>query len=411
LEEAHRRNVKKDSYRSIHHADTQPHILGVAAQSPAAITVRSADELRRAVAAATPGARILLAPGEYEGGLYFTLKGEPNKPIIIAAADPKNPPVIKGRAEGMHLSDCAYVELHNLTFTGATGNGLNIDDGGSYDTPAHHIVLRGLKVTDVGPDGNRDGIKLSGLDDFRVEGCTIERWGSGGSAIDMVGCHRGVIENNFFRYSPPAQGGAGGGSNAVQMKGGTSQIIVRRNRFENYGARAVNIGGSTGLQFFRPPLKSPPHAEAKDIRVEGNTFIGGDAPIAFVGVDGAIVRFNTIYRPKRWAMRILQETRDPGFVPCRNGEFTDNIIVFHSTQWFEGGVNIGPNTAPKTFKFARNFWHCLNNPSMTKSLVILPTEETDGIYGKDPLFRDAEKGDLRLQPNSPAKKMGAEALP
>ena len=377
---------------------------GVAAQSPAAVTVHNTDELRRAAAAAKPGARILLAPGTYEGGLYFTLKGEPNKPIVIAAADSKNPPVIKGKAECLHLSDCAYVELHNLTLTGATVNGLNVDDSGSYDTPAHHIVLRGLKVTDVGSGGNHDGIKLSGLDDFRVEGCTVERWGSGGSAIDMVGCHHGTIENNFFRHTNAAA------SSGVQMKGGTSQITVRRNRFENYGSRAVNIGGSTGLQLFRPSLKSPPHAEAKDIRVEGNTFIGGDAPIAFVGVDGAIVRFNTIYRPKRWAMRILQETRDPGFVPCRNGEFTDNIIVFHSTQWFEGGVNIGPNTAPKTFKFARNFWHCLNNPSVTKSLVILPTEETDGVYGKAPLFRDAEKGDLRLQPNSPAKKMGVEAF-
>ncbi|MCS6860173.1 MAG: hypothetical protein NZT92_07630, partial [Abditibacteriales bacterium] len=109
---------------------------GVAAQAPTTVTVRSTDELRRAVAAAKPGTRILLAPGEYEGGLYWTLKGEPNKPIVIAAADPKNPPVIKGKAEGMHLSDAAYVELHHLTFTGATINGLNIDDGGSYDTPA-----------------------------------------------------------------------------------------------------------------------------------------------------------------------------------------------------------------------------------------------------------------------------------
>jgi hypothetical protein len=256
-------------------------------------------------------------------------------------------------------------------------------------------------VTDVGPTGNRDGIKLSGLDDFRVEGCVVERWGSGGSAIDMVGCHRGVIENNLFRHTNASTG--------VQAKGGSSQITVRHNRFENAGSRAVNVGGSTGLQFFRPPLKSPPHAEARDIRVEGNYFTGSDAPIAFVGVDDAVVRFNTIYRPKRWALRILQETNAPGFVPSRNGEFTDNIVVFRSNEWFEGGVNIGANTAPKTFKFARNFWFCLDSPA--RSRPTLPTEEANGVYGTDPLFRDAEKGDLRLQPNSPAKKMGADAMP
>jgi len=55
--------------------------------------------------------------------------------------------------------------------------------------------------------------------------------------------------------------------------------------------------------------------------VEGNTFIGGGAPWR-LWADGAVVRFNTIYHPQRWALRILQETRAPGFVPSRNGEFT-----------------------------------------------------------------------------------------
>ncbi|MBM4085771.1 MAG: hypothetical protein FJ272_13360, partial [Planctomycetes bacterium] len=376
------------------------------AEAQTEIHVRDGPGLRQAAAQAKPGTRIALAPGEYPGGFYFAgLKGEPDKPIIIAAADPGNPPLIRGGGSGMHLVDPAYVELHHLTLTGATGNGLNIDDGGSYDTPAHHLVLRGLKVTDVGPEGNRDGIKLSGVCDFRVEGCTIERWGTGGSAIDMVGCHRGVIEGNLFRHTALA------GNTGVQAKGGTSGVAIRRNRFEDAGDRAVNIGGSTGLQFFRPPLKpGAEHCEARDIRVEGNTFIGSRAPVAFVGVDGSVVRFNTLYRPRRWALRILQETREPGFVPSRRGEFCDNLIVFRSDEWSGGGVNIGPHTAPHTFKFARNFWYCLNDAPRTKSLLKLPAEETDGLYGKDPLLRDPEKGDLRLQPSSPASKVGAEAL-
>ena len=110
----------------------------------------------------------------------------------------------------MHLTDPAYVELHNLVFTGAKVNGLNVDDGGSFDTPAHHVVLRGLIVRDVGADGNHDGLKLSGVDDFRVESCTIERWGTrGGSGIDMVGCHRGIIERNTFRHEEDARGNTG----------------------------------------------------------------------------------------------------------------------------------------------------------------------------------------------------------
>ncbi|MGD8239152.1 MAG: right-handed parallel beta-helix repeat-containing protein [Armatimonadota bacterium] len=365
------------------------------------VAVSTADELRRAISQADPGTRILLAPGEYAGGMYLgNVQGAPDRPIVIAAADPEHPPRIQGGGSGFHFPNAAYLELQDLELSGATGNGLNIDDGGSFDTPAHHIVLRRLKVTDVGPRGNRDAIKLSGVDDFRVEECVIERWGDGGSAIDMVGCHRGVIESCTFR-----QRERGGGS-GPQTKGGSSDIVIRRNRFEEGGGRAVNIGGSTGMAYFRP---KPQGYEAKDILVEGNVFIGSVGPVAFVGVDGAVVRYNTIHRPGRWALRILQETRQPGFVPSRNGVFTDNIVVFRSDQWSEGGVNIGPGTAPETFRFARNLWYCDDQPA--RSAPTLPSEEEDGIVGQDPLFRDAENGDLRLREGSPAAGKGHTALP
>src|SRR6185436_15401455 len=147
--------------------------------------------------------------------------------------------------------------------------------------------------------------------------------------------------------------------------------------------RAVNIGGNTGLQFFRPPLvPGGDHAEARNIRVEGNTFIGGMSAVAFAGADGAVVRFNTIEQPGRWALRIVQENRATGFVACRNGEFTDNLVVFDSSCWSEGGVNVGSGTAPATFQFARNWWYCGDRPAL--STPRLPVAESDGVYGKDP---------------------------
>jgi hypothetical protein len=345
------------------------------------VTVRSSTELRSALSKAVPGTRILLAPGEYAGGLHFAnLRGTASQPIVIASSDQARMAVLKGGGAGIHLTDPAYVEIHQLVIAGWTGNGLSIDDGGSFDTPAHHILIRGLVVTNSGPSGNRDGIKLSGVSDFRVEGCTVEGWGTGGgSGIDMVGCHRGSIVSNFFRHTDTV------GSTGVQCKGGTSDMHVFRNRFENAGGRGVNIGGSTGRQFFRPPLQATGNREAHNIRVEENIFIGSSAAMAFVGVDGAMVRSNTIYLPKRWAFRILQETRAPDFVPSRNGEFTDNAIVFHSTQWSEGGVNIGGGTAPETFKFARNRWYCVDQPSRSKPR--LPAPEVDGVYGQPVNFR------------------------
>lgn len=366
--------------------------------APAA-TVSDTGQLRSALAAARPGDTILLAPGSYAGGLYVEgLQGAEGSPIVIAAADPDDPPVFVGGGSALHLVDPAYVELRDLVMTGATANGLNLDDGGSYETPAHHVVLRRITVRDVGPTGNCDGVKLSGVDDFRVEDCVIERWGDGGSAIDMVGCHRGVIEG--CRFDHPS-----GGATGVQCKGGTAEITVRGCRFEGALARGVNIGGSTGLQYFRPP---PQGYEAKDITVEGNVFAGTQAAVAFVGCDGATVRFNTVYRPGRWALRILQETREPGFVPSRNGVFTDNIVVFRSDAWSEGGVNIGPGTAPETFSFARNVWYCEDRPALGPTL---PALETGGLVGADPLLADPEAGDFSLREGSPAAGRGHTALP
>lgn len=365
------------------------------------VNVRDLDGLRRAASAAKPGTRILLATGNYTGGTMLRgIAGAAGKPVVIGAADPANPPVLQGGVEAIHLSDVSHLELRDLVCRGATGNGLNLDDGGSKETPSHHVVLRNLRISDIGPGGNRDGIKLSGLDDFRVENCVIERWGDGGQGIDMVGCHRGVIEGCTLRQ------GEGKPGTGVQAKGGSTEITIRRNRFDHAGDRAINVGGSTGLQFFRP---KPQGYEAKDLRVEGNIVIGSDAAIAFVNVDGATVRFNTLYHPRKWAIRILQETRSPGFTPSRNGVFEDNVIVFQAANWSEGGVNTGPNTEPKSFRFARNVWFCEDRPD--RSQPTLPSPETGGVVGKDPQFRDPARGDFMLRSGSPATGRGVSAQP
>jgi len=327
-----------------------------------------------------------MAAGTYRGGLSIaTLKGTKELPIVIAGADPKDPPLIRGGGGGLHLSSPEHVELRDLVFAGATGNGLNIDDGGSIESPAHHVVLRNVLVRDVGPDGNRDGIKLSGVDDFRIENCRVERWGSGGSAIDMVGCHQGVITGCTFREGKDQ-------ANGVQAKGGSSQVVIERCRFENAGGRAVNAGGSTGPPYFRP---RDADSEAKEIVVRDCEFIGGMSAIAFVGVDGAVAEHNTIYRPARWAIRILQESTQDRFVPCRKGRFLSNVVVFRSDQVREI-VNIGGNTAPETFEFSGNEWYCIDRPADTQRLVRLPVAEAKGTYGGDPKLKAPESGDLSI---------------
>ena len=366
------------------------------AQSTHSIEVRSRQELVDAVNDAKAGTQILIAPGEYRGGLSFRdLQGLPKKPIILAALDPDHPPEIVGGGSCIQLSRPAHVELRDLVIREANGNGINIDDGGALTRPAIHVVLRNLQIRDIGPKGNRDGIKLSGLDHFSIIDCIVERWGSSGSAIDMVGCHEGLIQGCRFAYRGDLA------ANGVQTKGGSSEITIRKCRFEEAGGRAVNLGGSTGKDYFRPPNAS---YEARDIVVEDCTFVGSMAPIVFVGVDGATVRYNTIYRPGRWVMRILQESDAPEFIACRGGRVTNNLIVFRSDE-LSTVVNVGSGTAPETFTFQQNHWYCIDDPRRSDRLG-LPTGEVDGIYGVDPLFIGRESGNLRLRADTPVRNAG-----
>lgn len=361
------------------------------------VRVSTTPELRAALREAQPGALILLASGTYEGFSFEGLRGSEREPVVVRSAERAAPARFTG---GVHFSRIAHVELADFEIVGAPANGLNIDDGGALDAPAHHVVLRGLAVRDCGRTGNEDGIKLSGVSDFRVDGCGVERWGRGGSAIDMVGCQRGEIVASWFTDREQDSAASG-----VQMKGGSREIAVLDCRFTHAGQRAVNIGGSTGLAFFRP---RPQGFEARDIRVEGCTFSGSLAPIAFVGVDGASVRFNTFHRPRKWLARILQETREPGFVPARAGSVTDNLVVYRASE-LALAVNVGDGTQPESFEFARNYWYCEDQPGRARPT--LPVEERDGAGGRDPLLRDVAAGDLRLAENSPARACGADAWP
>lgn len=368
-------------------------------QATREVVARDVEGLRRALSQAEPGDRILLEPGTYARVSASNVVGEAGREIVVASKDPARPAIFEG---GVHFSDVAHFELAQVTIQKAPHNGLNIDDAGSFETPAHHVVLRSLVVIDNGGSANEDGIKLSGVEDFRVVDCKIARWGRGGSALDMVGCKRGVIE--ACQFEDRAQNAA---SSGVQAKGGSRDIAILGCRFTHAGQRAINLGGSTGMAYFRP---RPEGFEARDLRVEGCTFVGSQAPIAFVGVDGASVRWNTFVEPEKWCLRVLQETRDEGFVPCRNGVFADNWIVYRP-EALSTAVNVGPGTAIETFRFERNHWQAVGpGPSAAPKLPSADVAASTGDPGVDAL--EAASQGLRIVPaTSSVASRGAHAWP
>jgi len=347
--------------------------------------------LTQAVAAVLPGDTIEMHAGTYAGGLFFSnLKGTASQWITIRNAAGETV-IFEGGSNAIQLTDPAYLRIAGLIFQHQTGNGVNVDDGGSYSTPAHHLVFDGCTFRDMSATGNNDLLKLSGLDSFVVRNCRFLNGAAGGSGADMVGCHYGVFEKNVFENQ---------GSNCIQAKGGTAWVRMEGNVFRNGGQRSLNLGGSTGLAFFRPDTA---HYEAAHLQVFSNIFIGSVAPIAYVGAVHVEVVNNTFYQPQNWVIRILQETVDPSrFLECGNNSFINNIIYLDKNLSTE--TNIGPNTRPETFVFSHNLWFNAAVPNWSGPDI--PTADPAQILQANPLFQDPANGNFGIPPNSPAAGAG-----
>lgn len=352
--------------------------------------------LARAAQAATPGSAILIHPGTYPGGVFIAdLRGTAQAPIWVGGVAGSSPPVFQGGSNGIQLSRPAYLVLHDLHVRAASANGINIDDGGDYANPlaAHHVAVVRVDIRDIGGTGNQDCLKVSGLYDFWVMDSRFERCGSGGSGIDFVGSHRVVVFRNRFLDM---------GANAVQAKGGSADVDILANRIENGGQRAINMGGSTGFAFFRPPLSTAsPNAEARRVRVLANLFTGtSPTPLAFVGCVDCVAAHNTVVNPGRWLVRILQETVSGGgyvFEPTRNGLLINNLFLYRRADTGSTPINIGANTDPASFQWRHNLFYAADQP--TQSDPNPPGTVQGSILGLDPLIAPP---DYRPAASSPA---------
>lgn len=345
------------------------------------ISVKNSVELKAAVKDSIPGDMIIIEKGLYKEGFSVDgLAGTREKPVLIMGKDPKDPPVFSGYGECFKLRSSSYVKLSNIKIVGFSGNSINIDDSGKSKNPSHHIVLDNLSIYDTGKTGNQDAVKMSGTKNFIVKNCLINGWG--GSGIDLVGCHNGLIEFCQIEGKPDLRN-----RNGIQIKGGSSDILVQNNVLLNCGTRAINIGGMTGEKYFRPVNAD---FESKNIVAAANKFIGGEAHIAWVTSTNTHVHHNIFYLPGKFVGRILQETKDKKFIPCQKGLFEKNLVVTDSrvNTYF----NVGPGTSPETFVFAGNAWYRFGSDEKPS----LPTREIGGVYNVYPDLADFGTPEMRI---------------
>lgn len=353
---------------------------------PNSVEIASKAELLNAVRSASPGDVILMAPGGYEGGCMIQdVKGAPGALVRIAAKDPADPPLFSGGKEAFHINRCSYLILDGLIATGATINNVQV---GFSD----HIILKNLHSKKIGGQSNCDGIKMPNVTDFLLYSCEVETWGGEGSAIDMVGCARGLIMKSRFAYP----GLSGRTANCIQPKGGTHSMGFYKCRFDDASLRAVQFGGATGKQYFFQQNFDSGY-EGLDMAAMGNVITGGGAAVVFVSCTRCEARYNTIVNPGKFVMRLLKEG---GSKPTASNAFSNNLIVYGKIIEV---LNRGGDIDLASFTFDSNYWYNTLNPK--QSVPNLPVTQRNPAGGGDPRLDEHFGPD----PQGPASQYGANA--
>jgi hypothetical protein len=363
-------------------------LLAAAAGLVAApIEVANSAALKDAARNAGPGTRILLAGGTYQGDCKLTgLRGGPEAFIEILAADPAHPPVFEGGDVTFQLIDCAYVLVDGIVARGASVNNIQVGDG------SHHVILKDCTSQDIRGQGNCDGIKAPGLTDFLFYKCTVANWGGEGSAIDMVGCARGLLYKCRFSY-PDVKGTT---ANTIQPKGGTNALGIYRCVFDRANFRAVQFGGATGKQYFFQGNFGAGY-EGLDMAAIGNVIASGECAVAFVSCTRCRFEYNTVIDPTGYVIRVLHEGAGK---PAADNTFSNNLIVYGDLREV---LNRGGPADLASFTFAHNYWYKRRDPD--KSIPKLPAEQADPAGGKDPRLNR----DFQPAADSPARDYGAFA--
>ncbi len=353
--------------------------------------VNTSAGLRNAFNAAQPGDRILMAPGTYTDTVYVdgTTGGTPDKPIIICAQDPKNPPVFDLVASGGGLmtygvSNFVFDGIILKTAGAAVSNGFQVTFG-------HNVVLKNFYNVDTGTGSGNSAIKFTGCNNFLMYNVNTVRWGLCG--VDMVGSAQGLFMNNKISNTLNASSGGVG----IQAKGGSFDIGMYNNTMTDCGNRVFNFGGSTGSSYFHQGNLALGW-ENYDTVAMGNTIVRGSYPVSFSDCNNGHFEYNTVVNPANAFLRILNESPGVAPNPSANGLYSHNLVQYTSVG---ESVN-GSGGIQSSFTFDGNYWYKTTNPAA--SVPNLVGTQINNVGGTNPQL------DANYDPQyTPAKAYGADA--
>ncbi|KLK93404.1 hypothetical protein AA309_08720 [Microvirga vignae] len=220
--------------------------------------------IQEAVNRAKPGTAVMVKAGVYTENVTLRTNGAQDLPIQIISADGRGKAQIKpadNAKDTLQVAGVDHIVIDGMSIAGPTSASRNavhvyVNLNNTFDPPKN-IVLKNNDIAALAGDG----IKVSKAEyvyvlNNRITGSTGEEEG-----IDFVGVHHGVIGHNEIK-------GAHGA--AINIKGGSYDILVEGNHIDGAGKHGIGVGGYTGEEFFWPGFIGTESYEARDIRVVGN---------------------------------------------------------------------------------------------------------------------------------------------
>ena len=282
-----------------------------------------------------PGDELVLHDGVYSQACRraITAKGEPDKPIVIRAAEgarplitrPTRPPNANATQNNIEIVDSTYLIIRGLRFRGGS-IGVRIIRG-------HHITLEDNEISDT--QNNALAINAGDVDSLVVRNNHIHHTGLHPSAPTegegiYAGCHDGKckVTNSIFEanYIHHLRGTSEGGNDGIEIKPGSYGNVVRDNVIHdtNIGTQYPCIfvyGGGAGVNV-----------------VERNVMWNCGEGIQVVA--DALVQNNIILNSSITGITAAPHSANPGL---RNVTIVNNTVVGHpkclDLRW-EGAKNM-----------------------------------------------------------------------
>jgi hypothetical protein len=390
-------------------------VLGSALARAATIDVAPGDSYAK-IEGAKPGDEVVIAPGTYSFRVYLTQKAQADKPVVIRAADPANPPVwdlsagLVENAPGSYtagdrgrgcwqLSGATNIKISGLVITGchnadANSAGLRYY-GGTSGILLSNVVFRG---NDNGLTGGSQASQIT------VEFCEFDANGtlqaSSGAPSHNIYIYGGDFTLRYSFVHDPVQ--------AQNFHIRAQQSVIEYNWF----ARAASYAGD----LMTDDDYDGSGTFTQSMLLRGNVIVQGTAQsntsqIIAVYNDGqaagltlnVTLLYNTFVGPTGGRAALVHLSNADG--TTMNAELDDNLIagttaaahvemssagkVSGTHNWLPTGADAGGLTAtvfganPGFTNAAQNDFIPASGSSAVAAAIALPTGAPDYEYFRD----------------------------